>query len=423
MPGRIRSVLSEEIQRGVYGASGRLPAERSLAERFGVWRTSVRESLNFLVKDGVLVRLVGKGTFVSSAAGRVAGAARGAGREAGFPDRRKYLQFVQPGYTRVWWAPNKPPARRIFNCCFGLSGKKRTIRNSELRAQTREAIQGVLVAGGLRKKTLERLLEWQVPVVLTDLIVENDLASAVGADYGSGTRQALEHLASLGHRRIGFIGFPTRQNTRPTGKRWTGWTCLTSPSGFISSELPDLAALASWRAIMRCKHCYLRPDRGLPLSWPPMIWWRWAPSEALNLAGIPVPGQISVIGYDDLDGSAKSRADNDSILPGRGRAHGGLGAHGSTGGETHAKVRCGSYRAGGARHRRPRFATGGEALITNWDRSRQMLERSRQALAGGVSSPFRAKAPVPLYFEDGRGVRLRDVDGTKYIDYRLAGAR
>ena len=27
--------------------------------------------------------------------------------------------------------------------------------------------------------------------------------------------------------------------------------------------------------------------------------------EALNLAGIPVPGQISVIGYDDLDGSTR----------------------------------------------------------------------------------------------------------------------
>ena len=41
-----------------------------------------------------------------------------------------------------------------------------------------------------------------------------------------------------------------------------------------------------------------------------------------------------------------------------------------------------------------------------WDQSRAMLERSRQSLAGGVSSPFRAKASVPLFFEDGRGARL-----------------
>lgn len=55
-----------------------------------------------------------------------------------------------------------------------------------------------------------------------------------------------------------------------------------------------------------------------------------------------------------------------------------------------------------------------------WDQSRAMLERSRQSLAGGVSSPFRAKAPVPLFFEDGKGARLWDVDGNEYIDYQLA---
>ncbi len=56
----------------------------------------------------------------------------------------------------------------------------------------------------------------------------------------------------------------------------------------------------------------------------------------------------------------------------------------------------------------------------NWDQSRAMLQRSRQSLAGGVSSPFRAKAPVPLFFDDGKGAHLWDVDGNQYIDYQLA---
>jgi len=59
-------------------------------------------------------------------------------------------------------------------------------------------------------------------------------------------------------------------------------------------------------------------------------------------------------------------------------------------------------------------------LITNWQKSREMLERSRRSLAGGVSSPFRAKAPVPLFLESGSGCRLCDVDGNEYIDYQLA---
>ena len=55
-----------------------------------------------------------------------------------------------------------------------------------------------------------------------------------------------------------------------------------------------------------------------------------------------------------------------------------------------------------------------------WRRSREYLERARQSLTGGVSSPFRAKAPMPLYFAEGHGSRLRDVDGNEYIDYLLA---
>src|SRR6476646_11345756 len=56
----------------------------------------------------------------------------------------------------------------------------------------------------------------------------------------------------------------------------------------------------------------------------------------------------------------------------------------------------------------------------NWSRSRQNLERAKRSRAGGVSSPFRVKAPVPLYFRNGCGARLEDADGNEYIDYVLA---
>ena len=59
-------------------------------------------------------------------------------------------------------------------------------------------------------------------------------------------------------------------------------------------------------------------------------------------------------------------------------------------------------------------------MDTRWQNSRLMLERAARSLAGGVSSPFRAKAPVPLHFADGCGSRLKDVDGNWYIDYTLA---
>ena len=59
-------------------------------------------------------------------------------------------------------------------------------------------------------------------------------------------------------------------------------------------------------------------------------------------------------------------------------------------------------------------------MARTWQKSRLLLERARRSLAGGVSSPVRAHALAPLYFSDGDGARLIDVDGNSYIDYLLA---
>jgi len=58
-------------------------------------------------------------------------------------------------------------------------------------------------------------------------------------------------------------------------------------------------------------------------------------------------------------------------------------------------------------------------VTDKWRTSRALLNRAQASLAGGVSSPFRAKAAVPLYFTDGCGPRLKDADGNEYIDYAL----
>jgi glutamate-1-semialdehyde 2,1-aminomutase len=55
-----------------------------------------------------------------------------------------------------------------------------------------------------------------------------------------------------------------------------------------------------------------------------------------------------------------------------------------------------------------------------YTRSRELLGRASQWMPQGVSSPFRARAPVPLYVADAEGCRLTDVDGNRYVDYGLA---
>lgn len=54
------------------------------------------------------------------------------------------------------------------------------------------------------------------------------------------------------------------------------------------------------------------------------------------------------------------------------------------------------------------------------DKSRDLYNKARTLIPGGVSSPVRAIKPYPFYTESASGSKIRDIDGNEYIDYCLA---
>ena len=49
--------------------------------------------------------------------------------------------------------------------------------------------------------------------------------------------------------------------------------------------------------------------------------------------------------------------------------------------------------------------------------SRDMTERARASLAGGVASSWQATDPHPIWLADGYGSKVIDVDGNEYVDF------
>ena len=58
--------IEQSVQRGDLRPGDQLPAERDLAEQFGVSRTAVREAVKALREKGLVEAYPGKGTFITS---------------------------------------------------------------------------------------------------------------------------------------------------------------------------------------------------------------------------------------------------------------------------------------------------------------------------------------------------------------------
>ena len=58
--------IEQSVQRGDLKPGDQLPAERELAEQFGVSRTAVREAVKALREKGLVEAYPGKGTFITS---------------------------------------------------------------------------------------------------------------------------------------------------------------------------------------------------------------------------------------------------------------------------------------------------------------------------------------------------------------------
>jgi len=62
----IAVALKKRISAGEWAETGRMPAERDLADEFGVARNTLRRAVGLLEREGSVLRQVGRGTFLTA---------------------------------------------------------------------------------------------------------------------------------------------------------------------------------------------------------------------------------------------------------------------------------------------------------------------------------------------------------------------
>jgi LacI family transcriptional regulator len=147
-----------------------------------------------------------------------------------------------------------------------------------------------------------------IPVVMIGLDLGSDSLSSVTVDNELGGRIAIEYLLSLGHRKIAFIRGP--QTLSDSSPRWKGVRSIVQSKGIeldsrLILDLPGSRdPISSFEAGYKLTEELVRrhPCFTAIMAFDDLT--AFGAMRALAQAGIRVPEQCSVIGFDDVSPAA-----------------------------------------------------------------------------------------------------------------------
>lgn len=169
-----------------------------------------------------------------------------------------------------------------------------------VRRMLERKVEGVAVLTfGEEEPVLDQLANHDVPMVLAEFKLSDPKSSTIVLDYTTGMSEAVDHLFSLGHRRIGFLAGPHAIHS-----------AMTREHEFRKAmDRAGLMMKADW--VIECDHTL----RGGVVGFERLRALDRQPTavicsndltaigvlRAAYMEGLRVPQDLSVIGLDDID--------------------------------------------------------------------------------------------------------------------------
>jgi DNA-binding LacI/PurR family transcriptional regulator len=203
---RVRDRLRQAVENGEL--AGKLPGERELARRYNANAKTINKALTDLATEGLLIRHVGRGTFVS-------GPARAAGPEVK-PKARTFGYLVAADESQPCSAELYRRIARLLDerghrlehvrLPLGPNGE---LSGRDVRADRLRAYDGmVMFAARPAEDLLAAVSRRHLPLVMVNNNHPTIRTAAVLMDYAHGAFELCQHLIHLGHTRIGLCMDP-----------------------------------------------------------------------------------------------------------------------------------------------------------------------------------------------------------------------
>lgn len=159
------------------------------------------------------------------------------------------------------------------------------------------SVEGVaIMTSEFEPGIMTRLTRLKVPSVFLDVGTVCEFVSNIRVDYESGIRQAVTHLVDLGHCRIGFISGPHKLKSAQVRKdaflrAMTDAGVAGDPSLIVEGNHAVDGGFRAMETLMRQRVTAVLASNDLTAI---------GALREIRQQGASVPGDISVIGFDDI---------------------------------------------------------------------------------------------------------------------------
>ena len=283
----IEKEIRARIADGIY--THKLPGEKVLAKEFEVSFPTVRKAMVPLVKDGLIERISGKGSFVkrkqelTDMIGVVMAAATG-------PVQSVLLREIE-----------EAAARRGLNILFKATGNDPRSEDEIYRSFTYPGkIDGIIYWGSALAPLATGL---PCVSVLEREEESSEPHSTVVTDDYLGAKIAVSHLLQLGHKNIGIV-LPVENDTLYKRRRLEGYAACMRDASLVPREPIGLAG--NWERAhliqpIRDAGALLEKMEGVTALFCYNDVVAAEVVKYLNRHGHSVPKDMSVVGYDDME--------------------------------------------------------------------------------------------------------------------------
>lgn len=210
--------LKRDIQNGTYVIGARIPSEKELAEKYQVSRITPKRSLEKLTEEGLVVRHVGRGSFVSG--GELEG-------ELFLPQESKGKirtnNLVGVVITDFGDSYGKDILSGIEKSITGKGFMilKRTLGSTEkekivIQELVKLGVNGLIILPAQSEHFSPEVLKLIInnfPIVLIDRFLKGVPAVSFSSDNFSATKKGMEYLFQLGHKNTCILTSRPNDNT------------------------------------------------------------------------------------------------------------------------------------------------------------------------------------------------------------------